>query len=86
MSRLSRPSASRRVNIGAAILEQPVIEMILKYLRLQAQLPPRVLAREPRGSTARRGAARGIDEQARQHKPGTAAHLLMTAAGATVAA
>jgi hypothetical protein len=43
ISRRSRPAASRRVNFIAAILEQPVpvIEMVLPYLELDPQPPPR---------------------------------------------
>jgi hypothetical protein len=40
-----RPAACRRLNIIAAILEQPVIEKILTHLCLQARAPPRSPAR-----------------------------------------
>jgi len=35
MSRLSRPAASRRVNVGAAIPEQPLVEKSLRHLGLE---------------------------------------------------
>jgi len=44
MSRLSRPAASRRISIGTAILERPVIEKILTRLGLLAQPPPKARA------------------------------------------
>ncbi len=47
MSSLSRPSASRRINIGAAILERPVIEKILTHLGVEPRPPPKAPAREP---------------------------------------
>jgi hypothetical protein len=47
MSRRSWSAGSRRVNIIAAILEQPVIEKILTHLELQARAPPRAPARGP---------------------------------------
>jgi hypothetical protein len=45
ISRRSRLAACRRLNIIAAILEQPVVEKILTHLGLQARAPPRAPAR-----------------------------------------